>query len=88
MSHEHHHHHTAPTQSLNGIFIFSIVLNVLFVLIEAGVGEVFHQEKRVLKGRFPENPKRHDYYERRRKELGDILKEGPSHKHLKEKMGK
>ena len=38
MAHEHHHHHTAPTQSLNGIFIFSIVLNVLFVLIEAGVG--------------------------------------------------
>ena len=36
--HHHHHHHTAPTQSLNGIFIFSIVLNVLFVLIEAGVG--------------------------------------------------
>ena len=34
----HHHHHTAPTQSLNGIFIFSIILNVLFVLIEAGVG--------------------------------------------------
>ena len=37
MSHEHH-HHAAPTQSLNGIFIFAIVLNVLFVLIEAGVG--------------------------------------------------
>lgn len=34
----HHHHHTAPAQSQNGIFIFSIVLNVLFVLIEAGVG--------------------------------------------------
>ena len=34
----HHHQHAAPTQSLNGIFIFSIVLNVLFVLIEAGVG--------------------------------------------------
>ncbi len=34
----HHHQHTTPTQSLNGIFIFSIVLNVLFVLIEAGVG--------------------------------------------------
>ena len=34
----HHHQHTAPTQSLNGIFIFSIVLNVLFVLIETGVG--------------------------------------------------
>ena len=38
MSHEHHHHHTAPTQPLNGIFIFSIVLNILFVLIEGGVG--------------------------------------------------
>lgn len=36
--HTHHHSHTAPTQSLSGIFIFSIVLNVLFVLIEAGVG--------------------------------------------------
>ena len=24
---------------------------------------------RVLRGWFPENPKRHDYYERRRKEL-------------------
>ena len=34
----HHHHHAAPTQSLNGIFVFSIVLNILFVLIEAGVG--------------------------------------------------
>ena len=34
----HHHHHAAPTQSLNSIFVFSIVLNILFVLIEAGVG--------------------------------------------------
>ena len=39
MAHDHHHHHhTVRTQSLNGIFIFSIVLNVLFVLIEAVVG--------------------------------------------------
>ena len=38
MAHDHHHHHTVPAQSLNGIFIFSIVLNVLFVLIEAVVG--------------------------------------------------
>ncbi len=38
MSHEHHHNHIAPTQSLNGIFIFSIVLNVFFVLIEVGIG--------------------------------------------------
>ena len=34
-----------------------------------GIGEVLMQEKRVLRGWFPENPKRHDYYEARRKEL-------------------
>ena len=34
----HHHHHSAPSQSMNGIFILSIILNSLFVLIEAGVG--------------------------------------------------
>ncbi len=28
-----------------------------------GIGEMFEQEKRVLKGWFPENPKRHEYYE-------------------------
>lgn len=28
-----------------------------------GIGEVFAQEKRVVKGWFPENPKRHEYYE-------------------------
>ena len=38
MEHRHHHHHSAPTNSLNGIFILSIILNGLFVLIEAGVG--------------------------------------------------
>jgi cobalt-zinc-cadmium efflux system protein len=38
MEHHHHHHHSAPAQSLNGIFILSIILNGLFVLIEAGVG--------------------------------------------------
>ena len=36
--HHHHHHHAAPTQSLSGIFILSIILNGIFVLIEAGVG--------------------------------------------------
>ena len=35
---EHHHHHSSPAQSLNGIFILSIILNGLFVLIEAGIG--------------------------------------------------
>ena len=34
----HHHHHSAPAQSLSGIFILSIILNGLFVLIEAGIG--------------------------------------------------
>ena len=34
-----------------------------------GIHEMFLQEKRVLRGWFPENPKRHDYYERRRREL-------------------
>jgi len=31
-----------------------------------GIYEMFEQEKRVLKGWFPENPKRHDYYEAKR----------------------
>ena len=34
-----------------------------------GIHEVLQQEKRVLRGWFPENPKRHEYYEHRRKEL-------------------
>lgn len=28
-----------------------------------GIGEILAQEKRVLKGWFPENPKRHQYYQ-------------------------
>ena len=35
-----------------------------------GIHEMFLQEKRVLKGWFPENPKRHAYYEQKRTELG------------------
>lgn len=31
-----------------------------------GVKEMFDQEKRVLKGWFPENPKRHAYYQKQR----------------------
>jgi hypothetical protein len=33
-----------------------------------GIHEVITQERRVLRGWFPENPKRHDYYEQRRKQ--------------------
>ena len=36
-SHEHH-HHVEQLTSLNGVFILSIILNLLFVLVEAGVG--------------------------------------------------
>lgn len=50
-----------------------------------GIHEILAQEMRVLRGWFPENPARHDYYERRRRELGDIEKY-PSHKRLKEKI--
>ena len=35
--HGHHHHHVMPT-SMNGIFVFCIVLNLLFVGVEALVG--------------------------------------------------
>lgn len=41
--HAHHHHHHAPVaagSSLQGIFIFSIALNLLFVIIEAVIGFV------------------------------------------------
>ena len=34
-----------------------------------GIHEMFLQEKRVLRGWFPENPKRHEYYEKRRKQM-------------------
>lgn len=33
-----------------------------------GVKEVFDQEKRIIKGWFPENPKRAEYYARKREE--------------------
>ncbi len=41
MAHTHnheHHHHAEQLTSLNGVFILSIILNLLFVLVEAGVG--------------------------------------------------
>ena len=33
------------------------------------IREILAQEKRVLRGWFPENPARHDYYEQRREEF-------------------
>lgn len=38
-----------------------------------GIHEMFLQEKRVLRGWFPENPKRHDYYEARRAQMAGKL---------------
>ena len=49
-----------------------------------GIHEILAQEMRVLRGWFPENPARHAYYERRRKELE--IGKFPSHKHLKDKL--
>ncbi len=47
----------------------SIILGGVAFCCIWGIHEMFLQEKRVLRGWFPENPKRHDYYEARRKEL-------------------
>ena len=51
-----------------------------------GIHEILSQEMRVLRGWFPENPRRSAYYERRRKTLGELEKY-PSHKNLKDKVG-
>ena len=51
-----------------------------------GIHEILSQEMRVLRGWFPENPKRSAYYERRRKSIGQ-LENYPSHKNLKDKIG-
>lgn len=44
----------------------SIFLGIFAFSSFWGIGEVIKQEKRVLKGWFPENPKRHAYYEKKR----------------------
>ena len=36
--HGHHHHHVGKLTTLNGVFVFSIAINILFVAIEAIVG--------------------------------------------------
>jgi len=51
-----------------------------------GIHEILSQEMRVLRGWFPENPKRHDYYEKRRHELQINLEKYPSHKRLRDKV--
>lgn len=43
--------------------VLSIIVGGFAFCCFWGIHEMFLQEKRVLKGWFPENPKRHDYYE-------------------------
>ena len=43
--------------------ILSIIIGGFAFCCFWGILEMFQQEKRVLKGWFPENPKRHGYYE-------------------------
>lgn len=47
--------------------LLSIILGGFAFCCFWGIGEMFMQEKRVLRGWFPENPARHEYYEERRK---------------------
>jgi hypothetical protein len=49
--------------------LWSTVLGAAAFSCFWGIHEIITQEKRVLKRWFPENPKRHAYYEQKRKEL-------------------
>ena len=67
--------------------ILSTILGAAAFSCFWGIHEILSQEMRVLRGWFPENPSRHEYYKRRRAELGDeIIKSHPSYKHLKETL--
>ena len=47
--------------------VFSTILGAAAFSCFWGIHEILAQEKRVLKGWFPENPKRHEYYAEKRK---------------------
>lgn len=55
------------------LFIENTILSSIFGAFAFskfwGIHELITQEKRVLRGWFPENPARHEYYEKRRREL-------------------
>jgi len=67
--------------------IFATIIGAAAFSCFWGIHEVLSQEMRVLRGWFPENPARHDYYEARRKALGE-LEQYPSHKNLGKKLAK
>ncbi|MGP1493700.1 MAG: DUF4491 family protein [Prevotella fusca] len=53
---------------ISALFVQSIFWSALLGVLGAsllwGIGELFSQEKRVLKGWFPMNPKRKEYYKK------------------------
>ena len=49
--------------------VWSTILGAAAFSCFWGIHEIIAQERRVLKGWFPENPKHHDYYESRRMNL-------------------
>ena len=49
--------------------VLSTILGAAAFSFFWGILEIFAQEKRVLKGWFPENPKRSAYYARKRQEM-------------------
>ena len=69
-----------------GSLVGSTILGAAAFSCFWGIHEILAQEMRVLRGWFPENPARHEYYQRRRRELSDILGEHPSHRDLKRKI--
>lgn len=75
--------------SVGSMFVSNLILSTIIGAAAFscfwGIHEILSQEMRVLRGWFPENPARHDYYEKRRAELGDIGKH-PSHKNLCKKV--
>ncbi|HWA33856.1 MAG TPA: cation transporter, partial [Cyclobacteriaceae bacterium] len=42
MSHDHHHHHPVALSKVNAAFIFGIILNFVFVVVEAVAGLVIN----------------------------------------------
>lgn len=48
--------------NFNGIIVGAATFSFFW-----GIGEIFEQEKRVLKGWFPENPERKEYYDNLKK---------------------
>lgn len=50
--------------------VWSTILGAAAFSCFWSIHELFKQEKRVLKGWFPENPRRHDYYGQKRRDAG------------------